>query len=304
MENIALLVLCFISGIILKRSQRLPDNAHTTLNGFIINISLPALILLYVHRLRIDTSLIYPIVAPWMLFGIGLLLFVGVARLARWNTPTTGGLILSGSLANTSFVGLPMIETFYGVSFLGVGILIDQLGTYMILSTLGIIVAAAFSTTQSENFSFAKVMHKVAAFAPFQALVLALVLRPIDFPIGFEHLLERLGSTLTPLALVSVGYQLRLADIKGRIFALTLGLMFKLVIGPLLVTILMIKIIGTSGQMAQVTIFEAAMAPQIGASIVAMEHKLDPPLVTLMVGIGIPLSFLTLPLWWYALQAI
>lgn len=304
MENIALLVLCFSLGIILKRSGRLPDNAHTALNGFIINISLPALILLYVHRLRIDTSLVYPIVAPWMLFGIGLLLFVGVARLARWNAPTTGGLILSGSLANTSFVGLPMIETFYGVSFLGVGILIDQLGTYMILSTLGIIVAAAFSTTQSENFSFAKVMHKVAAFAPFQALVLALVLRLIDFPIGFEHLLERLGSTLTPLALVSVGYQLRLADIKGRISALTLGLMFKLFIGPLLVTILMIKVIGTSGQMAQVTIFEAAMAPQIGASIVAMEHKLDPPLVTLMVGIGIPLSFLTLPLWWYALQAI
>ena len=41
-----------------------------------------------------------------------------------------------------------MIETFYGVSFLGVGILIDQLGTYMIFfRALGIIVAAAFSTT-------------------------------------------------------------------------------------------------------------------------------------------------------------
>jgi hypothetical protein len=158
-----------------------------------------------------------------MLFGIGLLLFVSAARLTRWNTPTTGGLILSGSLANTSFVGLPMIETFYGVSFLGVGILIDQLGTYMILSTLGLVVAAAFSATQAENFSFAKVMHKVIAFAPFQALMLALVLRPIDFPTGLEHLLDRLGSTLTPLALVSVGYQLRLADIRGRISALTLG---------------------------------------------------------------------------------
>jgi predicted permease len=302
MDNIALLILCFGLGIVLKRSGRLPDNAHTALNGFIINISLPALILLYVHRLRIDTSLVYPIVAPWMLFGIGMLLFVCAARLARWTT--TGGLILCGSLANTSFVGLPMIETFYGVSFLGVGILIDQLGTYMILSTLGILVAAAFSATQADNFSFAKVMHKVMAFAPFQALVLALVLRPIDFPTGFEHLLDRLGSTLTPLALVSVGYQLRLADIKGRVSALTLGLLFKLFLGPLLVTILLIKIIGTSGEMTQVTIFEAAMAPQIGASIVAMEHKLDPPLVTLMVGIGIPLSFLTLPLWWYALQAV
>jgi malate permease and related proteins len=27
-------------------------------------------------------------------------------------------------------------------------------------------------------------------------------------------------------------------------------------------------------------------------------------LVTLMVGIGIPLSFLTLPMWWYVLQGI
>ena len=38
MENIALLILCFGLGIILKRSGRLPDNAHTALNGFIIHI--------------------------------------------------------------------------------------------------------------------------------------------------------------------------------------------------------------------------------------------------------------------------
>jgi predicted permease len=47
-----------------------------------------------------------------------------------------------------------------------------------------------------------------------------------------------------------------------------------------------------------VTVFEAAMAPMIGASIVAIDHELDPPLVTLMVGLGIPLSFVTLPVWW------
>jgi hypothetical protein len=47
-----------------------------------------------------------------------------------------------------------------------------------------------------------------------------------------------------------------------------------------------------------VTVFEAAMGPMIGASIVAIEHELDPPLLTMMVGVGIPLSFLTLPVWW------
>src|SRR5215204_5153302 len=40
------------------------------------------------------------------------------------------------------------------------------------------------------------------------------------------------------------------------------------------------------------------MAPQIGASIVAIQYGLNPPLVTLMVGVGTLLSFLTLPMWW------
>jgi len=35
----------------------------------------------------------------------------------------------------------------------------------------------------------------------------------------------------------------------------------------------------------------------ITAGIVAMDHDLDPPLVTMMLGIGIPLSFATLPVW-------
>ena len=304
MENIALLILCFGLGIVLRQSGRLPDNAPATLNGFIIHVSLPALTVFYLHRLPLEVSLIYPVAAPWILFVTGFLLFVGIGRAARWSTPTTGGLILSGSLANTSFVGLPMIEVFFGAGFIAVGIVIDQLGTYLILSTLGIVVAAAFSGRTAETPSFADVARKVMTFTPFQALLVALAVHPLAFPAGVDQLLERLGSTLVPLALVSVGYQLRLADLKGRMSALTAGLAFKLVVGPLLIAFVLLKLLGASGQTAHVAIFEAAMAPQIGAAIVAIEHKLDPPLVTLMVGIGVPLSFLTLPLWWYVLQTI
>jgi predicted permease len=37
---------------------------------------------------------------------------------------------------------------------------------------------------------------------------------------------------------------------------------------------------------------------------VAVDHDLDPALVTLMVGIGIPLSFVTLSLWWHVLKPL
>lgn len=62
--------------------------------------------------------------------------------------------------------------------------------------------------------------------------------------------------------------------------------------------------LGHDGDHTRLTAFEMAMPPMIGAAIVAAEHRLNPPLVALMVGIGIPLSFVTLPLWWLALARI
>jgi predicted permease len=194
-----------------------------------------------------------------------------------------------------------MIEVFYGTAFVGVGVLIDQLGTYMVLSTLGILVAVVYAADAASPAAMAR---KVLTFPPFQALLLALLLMPVDYPAVVESLLDRLGGTLAPLALFSVGYQLRLVHLKGRLRALSVGLLFKLVLGPLLILLILVKLLGAGGPIGQVTIFEAAMAPQIGAAIVAIENKLDPPLVTLMVGLGIPLSFLTLPVWWYVLQGL
>ena len=141
-------------------------------------------------------------------------------------------------------------------------------------------------------------------FAPFVALVVAILLIPVTYPVWFDALLRRLGATLVPLALVSVGYQIQWSAIRGKLRELGMGLAFKLVAGPAIVALLFAGLFGARGEAIQITIFEAAMAPQIGAAIVAVDHDLDPALVTLMVGIGIPLSFLTLPLWWYVLRPL
>jgi len=193
-----------------------------------------------------------------------------------------------------------MIETFYGPQFLGLGILIDQLGSYFVLSTLGILVVSLYSSGHSIDAK--AVVRKIILFTPFQAFVLALLLMPLEYPAWLDELLKRLGATLVPLALVSVGYQLQLSHVRGKASALAAGLIFKLAIAPALILLLFAGLLGAGGQVLKVTVFEAAMGPMIGASIVAMDHELDPPLLTLMVGIGIPLSFLTLPLWWHLLS--
>ena len=299
MNNYLLLATCFLLGIILRRSGRLPDNAAAALNGFVVHLSLPALTLAYVHNLDLKPTLILPALMPWMMFTIGCGFFWLIGRLLGLPRGSIGALSLTGGLANTSFVGLPMIDTFYGSEFLGLGILIDQLGSYLVLSTLGIVCAAIYSPKRATTAS--AVLRKVLLFVPFQAFVLAILLMPFTYPVWIEDLLRRLGATLVPIALVSVGFQLQVSHVRGKLGALSVGLLFKLVIGPALMLLLLAGLLRDDWSVLSVTVFEAAMGPMIGASIVAMEHDLDPPLVTLMVGVGIPASFLTLPVWWYLL---
>lgn len=296
MENLYLLAFCFVLGCVLRTSGRLPDNAPATLNAFIIHVSLPALTLHHVHAMRLDSALLWPTLMPWIVFALGAAFFWAIGRAFRLPRATCGGLMLYGSLGNTSFVGLPMIEAFYGTAHVATGLLIDQLGSYLVLSTVGILVAGLYSSGPS-GFDVRGACLRCLRFPPLVAMVAAILLMPIEYPPAVDALLLRLGATLAPLALISVGFQLRVRQLEGQWLPLGVGLGFKLLLAPLAVWLLYGGLFGRSGPEFQVTIFEAAMAPMIGASIVAMEHKLNAPLATLMIGIGIPLSFLTLPMW-------
>jgi malate permease and related proteins len=299
MCNILLLFLCLAAGVALRALGRVPDNAHQAINGVIINIALPALTLLQIHGIRLHRDLLFPILMPWLMFaGVSTGIWL-VARKMRLAIATTGALILTAGLANTSFVGVPMIESFYGSSYMSIGLLIDQLGTYLVLSTLGITIACLCSRGTA---SVSEIARRVATFPPLIALALALLLMPITYPPIVNDILQRLGNMLAPLALVSVGLQLRLGVLRGKLSPLVLGLGVKLVLAPLLLAIVYLELLGQTGNLARVTLFESAMGPQIGGAIVATQYGLDPPLVTLMVGIGSVIAFVTLPMWWYFLR--
>jgi predicted permease len=301
MSNISMLFLCLIAGMALRGTGRVPENTHVGLNGVIIHLSLPALILSQLHGVHLTTDLLWPVTMPWLLFALSGAVFCGLSRITGLSAGTTGALILSAGLANTSFVGLPMIETFYGKGGLATGIMIDQLGTYLVLGTLGVAVAGICSGSGASGRSIAL---RIVTFPPLIALVVALLLSPVQYPPWLAEMLRRIGDTLAPLALISVRLQLRLDQFAGHRVSLGLGLAFKLVLGPLALLLVYVLVLHRAGETTRITLFEAAMGPQIGGAIVAIQHGLNPVLVTLMVGIGITLSFLTLPVWWWALSAI
>ncbi len=301
MENFILIAVCFALGIFFRQFKIFPANTPLVLNRFVLSISLPALTLFQIHKLNLNAPLLIPISMPWIVYGMGVCFFYVVGRLTQIPKKSLGTLMLTGSLGNTSFVGFPLLEALFGAGALSVGILVDQPGTYFVAGSLGVATAAYYSGAQ---VSLKKIAQKVFSFPPLIFLLLAFPLRSVPFSPETMHILDRLGSTLIPLSLISVGMQLFFhpTKIKANFKYLCWGLGYKLVLAPLLCVGLYIGVFHQQGETLLITLVESAMAPMITASIIAAEYELDIELANLMVGIGIPLSLLTVPAWAWILK--
>lgn len=300
MENILLLFLCLFAGLGLQKCKAFGANSASVLNQFIIYISLPALALRHIPHIRLGLDLLYPLGVAWLGFALSFLFFEGLSRRLGWSRKLTGCLILMGGLGNTSFVGFPIVEALYGKEGLQTAIIVDQPGSFMVMATLGILVAARYAKNAGNGES---VWRKILLFPPFIGFAIALVLNIFGttFPVMVEGVLEKLGATVTPIAMVAVGLQLKIDKRSKHWGFLALGLFFKLMLTPAFFYVLYRYVLGQRGLHLDVSIIEAAMAPMITASVLASNYGLKPRLSGMMIGIGIPLSFLTVAFWYWVL---
>lgn len=300
MDNIILLFGCLLLGVLFQKVPAFPKNAHQVLNQFVIYISIPAIALYYIPKIELNTSLLYPLGIAWLGFGLSFVFFYGLGKLLGWSKKLIGCLIVVGGLGNTSFVGFPVIEALYGKEGIETAIIVDQPGSFVVMSTLGIIVATSFS---KETPSARTLLTKILKFPPFLAFFLGLMLNlfKVDFPMDLQSVFQRVGATVSPVALVAVGLQLKFERRSLHWPFLGVGLLFKLIITPLFFFVLYKLVLGADGLPIDVSIIEAAMAPMITGAILASSYGLKPKLSNMMVGVGIPLSFVTLALWYFIL---
>lgn len=303
MINIALLFIFLVLGVILQKVKLLPANTYKWLNNVVIYFCLPSLALYYMPKIELDSNLLYPIGVTWIGFSVSYLFFSFLGKKYGWSKKLTGCLVMTAGFGNTSFVGFPIIQALYGEEGLKMAILVDQPGNFVVLSTLGIFAATAFSNGNANGFQIAK---KILFFPPFIAFLLACVMNVsgFDFHEYIQFCLQKVGMLMTPLAMISVGLQLHF-DRKSKHFKfLQLGLFYKLILTPALIYFLYVVVLNQHSEMIQVSVMEAAMAPMITSSIIAASYGLKPRLCSMMIGFGIPLSFITLVFWYFIAETI
>lgn len=290
---VALVVVSLLAGVLACRTGRFPVQTPDALNALVLNVALPALVLRSLHRVQLDAGLAFGAAMLWLQFLLALGVFALVGRWARMSRGTIGALALTAGLSNTAFVGLPVIEATLGPVALGPAVFVDQLGSFLLVCSLAMAVAAGAA---GQKVSLGRVVRKVLFFPAFIALVVALLLRPLPIPGWVDDTLLRLGALLTPLALFSVGFQLQWQGARDRLGPLCAGLGYKLVLSPLVFGALMLLFEPWGSVTWKVTVLQCAMPPMVTGGILASQYQLDPPLAAAMVGLGIPVAAGTLAL--------
>jgi predicted permease len=282
--------------VLVARLVRPPAVLASSLNWWVINVALSGLVLHLIPQLHFGMQLWFPIAAMWFVFFGAWLVFALVGRALHWSRARIGALTLVAGLGNTAFVGFPLIEALRGQDGLRFALVADQAGTFIMLAVGGTLVAAVYS---GGHVGARTIARKLFGFPPFVALMVGVF---VGFVGGWPSaIVDRIGATLVPIALFSVGLQLRLQFERGLLSAIALGLGWKLALAPAVVALAGLTL-GVAGMVYAISVLQAAMAPMISAAILASQHDLEPDLANTVLGAGILLSFLTVPLFDYWLR--
>jgi predicted permease len=279
-----------VLGYALGRAGVFAESAADAFNRYVLYVCLPAVVLLLVPKLTWQSDLLLLVAAPWIMLVIAAGCVAWLARLLQWPRSVLGALLLCAPIGNTSFLAIPIIAALRGTRAVQYALLYDQFGSFLILSTYGSIVLARFSGNAAP--SFGSVATRVLRFPPFIALLLALL--PIPHPPLLDAVLQRVADTLAPVALFAVGLRLRLRPPEHR-SALVAGLATKMLICPLL-ALAALRAWNIHGLPAQVLVLESAMPSSITAGAMASMAGLAPELCAAMVGYGVLIAFVWLPL--------
>jgi predicted permease len=292
METVLPFFILMLSGLVLQHLKVFPADTDKSLNLYVIYIALPALILQQVPGLQFSGSILAPFVMPWLVVVFSGSAVLLISRTMKWSRETTGALLLMVPLGNTSFLGVPMVERFFGSAGVPYAILYDQFGSFLALSSYGTLILALYSGTSRPGF--ASTIQKIILFPPFLALTAALFLHGSTFPDWADSLLSMAAKSMVPVVMVAIGFQMRLLLPKSELLPLAVGLTLRLLIVPI-TFLLGCKFFNLTGAAVQVSLLETAMPPMVTAGALASIAGLKPRLSSAMAAYGILVSFFTLP---------
>lgn len=288
--------------MVLQRAGLIVRDAYKGINTWILYFALPAVSFKYIPKIDWTLEMLVPVVSVLIVWFGAWLLMTWYSRGKGYRQRSQSTLELASGYSNTSFVGFPLIAAYFGEEHLGIAIISDQT-TFALLSTAGVIAALKANRIEGQNSNTRLIFKRLITFPPLVSCILAVVLSQFVDLSYTEPFFDKLAVTVAPLALFSIGLQLQFDGWRQQLPVLSVALLYKLLIAPLLVLIFVL-LVGLKGDVARISVFEAAMPTLLSTSIIAEQFRLNTKLINLIIGFSIIVGLMTTALWGMVVKII
>lgn len=284
-------------GQLLRLLALLPPDAPDVLARIIVQVTMPALIVVILARARFEPALLPALVATTLALLAALALGALWLRLLGADRPAQGSAGLVSAFSNTAFLGLPFILARYPGSIL--------------LLTLGVAFATAMASQRPPIVPgprlprIARALARLLLRPMIVAVLLGLALALADLPLPdlLAAPLTQVGQATPTLAFLTIGLGLDLRSLRGHALALAGIAGIKLLVMPALVAGILLAL-EVRGDVAHAAVLQAAMPTAVVSAIIASDAGCDPRLASAAAVVTPLLALATLPLIAACLPAI
>lgn len=285
-NNLLPILLLSGAGFVLGRSLKLDSRP---LGRVIFYILSPALIfnILTSSKLAVESILLMMgYAAATMIIVAGIAFVAG--KIFRLEQSVLTIVVLTSFFANNGNYGLPLISFAFGQEALAYASIYFVTNS-LLLYTVGVLIASLGHLQLKDAL---KGLLKVPAI---YAIILAVIFIQTgwSFPSPIQKTVELTSGAAVPAMIILLGLELQKAEWTNNIKALSIPVVCRLVIGPV-IGIAMAALFGLDKVASRDGIIEAGMPSAVMTTVLANEYNLDSSLVTAIVFVGTILSPLTL----------
>ena len=295
-NQIGILFFLIIVGYLLGRMKMIKEDMIKNLTNFILNIALPAMIIVGMMIPRTTEKLkesLFILIIAFCTYAGSFLIARIVTSIIKPPKTHKGIFEFSLIFSNVAFMGFPVINTIFGEEAIFYAA-IYNLAFVALVYTLGIYLVSVSEEKHEINV-------KTIFNTGFIASLIGYIIFALDIPVPLilRGSISLIGNTTTPISMIVIGAMLSNLPLKSmfnnwRIYIISTVRVFVL---PLIVLIFLKYILAIDNIMIiGVAVIVAGMPVAANAALITQEYGSEPEVASQCVFISTIMSVISIPI--------
>lgn len=277
-------------GFLLKKYNLISEQEGKTISKFLMHTTFPALMIVTMARVKLETSLI---LIPLFALVVGLsMLLIAWMWFSNYEKALRGILTMGVGGFNSGMFGFPIIEGLFGKQAMVYAIMFDIGNTFIVFGAI-YSIGTYFSANRKAQTGIKPILKKVLSLPPVLGILLGLIINitNLSLPKMFFDFLDVLAIGNKPLVLLLMGIYLSFELDKKLMIAISKVIIIRVSVG-IIVVLGIYYLVNSDYSLMKNVLMLCALMP-IGLTILPFSDELgyDSRIAGTMLNISFVVSF-------------